>query len=101
MTMESNTAEGQAIGRQLTKELGICDCQRKLLSIVRALIGIRDKILSRNLKFSANEVLIITFLDSKKLLTHGVNIEYPILDEGHEFWKWIESIKNNPNLEDN
>lgn len=101
MTTESNTTEWKAIGQRLTSELGICDCQRKLLSIVRALVGIQDKVLSRNLKFSANEVLIIAFLDSKKLITHGVNIEYPSLDEEHEFWKWIKSIKNNPNLEDN
>lgn len=89
------------MNKYLTTTLGICDCQKRIMSIVKSLAAIKGKILRRELKFSANEVLIVAFLDAKGLLTHGTNIEYPILDESNEFWVWIDKIKNDPNLEDN
>lgn len=88
------------MGNKLTNYLCICHCQRKLKSIVDVLVKIYDKSKTEKPEWTSEEYLIISLLDSIGLITHGVNIEYPIIID-NEFWQWINSIKDDENLEDN
>lgn len=100
--------EWHKIGNHLTGVLGICNCQRKLKTIVDSLVDIYENLkLDRDKQrpFTGAELLVIAFLDSLPGVTspveHGINIEYPILMENHPFWEWLLAVKDNPNLEDN
>lgn len=96
----NNIKKWHEIGNKLTHYLGICSCQRKLKSIVDVLVTIYNKSKTNESEWTSEEYLIIALLDSKNLITHGVNIEYPIIVD-NEFWQWINSVKNDVNLEDN
>lgn len=104
---EVNNEEWHRIGDTLTSFFGICNCQRKLKSIVDNLFfiyekcnGNKDKVYER--EFTGTEWLIIALLDkNSQAITHGTNCEYPIINKKNEFWKWIIEVKDNPNLEDN
>ena len=107
---ELDIAIWHEIGDKLTTYLVICSCQRKLKSIVSVLVRIYDKILAASsadksvvIEWTPEEYLIIALLDTVpgNLLSHGINIEYPILCKEHAFWEWIMEIKDNPNLVDN
>lgn len=98
-----NDKEWHEIGNKLAGFLGICDCQRKLKTIVDSLVVIYSK-LERGEKegFTGAELLIIAILDRHTdAITHGTNIECPILMKDSKFWKWLLEVKDNPNLEDN
>ncbi len=81
----------------------LCECQRKIKSIVDALYSIYvnlDK--GMPYQFTGAEWLLIGMMDkSSDMVTHGINMEYPILNRDHEFWKWIIEIKDSPYLKDN
>lgn len=112
---EIDTKEWHKIGDKLTAYLGICGCQRKLKSIIDVLVRIYDKGQTGEHNWTAEEYLILAMLDARKLITHGVNCEYPIISPTMtrdevlifnnlytvDFWEWINSVKDNPNLEDN
>jgi hypothetical protein len=87
------------IGNKLCEELNICRCQRKLKSIVHILYRIYRKINS-NSTLTPEEILIVALLDRKGLFTHGINIEYPFINN-KEFWEWLISIKDSKYLNDN
>lgn len=95
------------IGDKLIGYFGICGCQRKLKSIVDNLLSIKQKCLGAYIKdtprdFTGAEWLLIALLDrSSEAICHGVNCEYPIIMENDEFWIWLDSIKDDPALEDN
>lgn len=100
------------IGDALTGYFQICGCQRKLKTIVDNLVSIKQKCLDAYEKdtprdFTGAEWLLLAIMErmpneSKMApVCHGVNCEYPILRQDHEFWKWIDSIKDDPALEDN
>lgn len=97
-----DTNEWHKIGDKLTSYLNICKCQRKLKSIVNILCSIYNKIDGDNKEdLTEEEHLICALLDKNThLITHGTNIEYPIIFNRIE-WEWILSIKNDINLEDN
>ena len=92
---------------KLTKHLDICGCQRKLKSIIGVLVGIYDKGQSGGHNWTAEEYLILAMLDAKGLIVHGINCEYPIIthplsgSDVDDFWRWINSVKDSPNLSDN
>lgn len=92
--------ELKEIGTTLVSFLDICDCQRKIKSIIDCLASIHDKIINENNEFTDQEYLIIALLDSRGFLTHGTNIEYPILDKDY-FWQWINKVRYNPSLKNN
>lgn len=91
------------IGDKLTKYLNICSCQRKIKSIVTVLLNIYNKIELGHFDFTPEEYLIVALLDAKGYITHGINIEYPMIVSVTEdsFWLWLQEIKDNPNLVDN
>lgn len=97
--------EWHKIGNKLTNYFGICSCQRKIKSIIDNLYSIYTKCNYEdpNRDFTGAEWLVIAMIDrySKEEITHGVNCEYPIINENSEFWKWIIEVKNNPYLTDN
>lgn len=93
--------EWHYIGNRLTDYLGICSCQRKLKSIVDVLISIYEKAESGKHGYTPSEFLICAMLEKRNFLTHGINCEYPIIDKNIQFWIWIVSLKDNPNLTDN
>jgi hypothetical protein len=92
----------------LTQSLGICGCQRKFKSIVQVLVaiwenGYRDeehpeRYMAR--PWEPAEWLVLAMLDSRDLIEHGINCEYPIIIP-NEFWDWVLAVKDNPNLVDN
>lgn len=94
----NNNREWHDINHKLTEFLGICDCQRKLKSIVDILITIRDS-LNTGRKLTPEQLFICALLDGKAF-SHGINAEYPIITE-IQFWDWLDNIKNDSNLEDN
>ena len=96
----TNIEEWHKIGNRLTAYLGVCSCQRKLKGIVTVLNSIHSKIDDSWTGFTSEEYLICALLERKNLLTHGVNCEYPILNN-EEFWEWIIEVKDSPYLEDN
>ena len=90
------------IGAKLTSYFGICSCQRKLKSIIDNLENIKEKCLDRNYEFTGAEWLLIALIErNSNAITHGVNCEYPIINQDDPFWIWIDKVKNDPNLEDN
>jgi len=99
--------EWHKIGNILTYYFGICRCQRKLKSIVDDLVRIKQKCIDANdlgtpRDFTGAEWLLIAIIESKSdAITHGTNCEYPIIMREDPFWKWLDKVKNNPNLEDN
>lgn len=100
----SDINEWHKIGNKLTAYLGICRCQRKLKSIVDDLLRLKEinqKVYDSggDRNFTGAEWALLAMLESRDLVTHGVNCEYPIIYG--EFWEWLEEIKDNPNLEDN
>ena len=103
-TKDINFAEWEEMRDKLTNYLGICECQRKIKSIVDVLVAIYDKGKTEEHDWTAEEYLILALLDAIGLITHGINCEYPIIihltDKEDDFWEWINSIKNNPNLQD-
>jgi hypothetical protein len=92
--------EWHELGNKLSEQLGICNCQRKIKSITTVLLNIKHKSESNIHGYNSEEYLICALLNRIGLMTHGVNSEYPYLVE-HEFWEWLEIIKDDPNLIDN
>lgn len=100
--MAVDIKEWHKIGNALTGYFGICNCQRKLKTIVDSLYDIYLKLEKRDFNFTGAEWILIAIMDrSSNAITHGVNCEYPILMKDDEFWKWLLEVRNNPNLEDN
>jgi hypothetical protein len=103
--MKVNYEEWRFIGAKLTDYLRICSCQRKLKSIVDVLVRIYEKRNDDEPAWTDEEYLILALLDSIGLVTHGSNIEYPIILDmtrrGDDFWEWIMKVKDDPNLENN
>jgi hypothetical protein len=98
--------EWHKIGDKLTSYFGICNCQRKLKSIIDALYSIYVKCQldtsDPKRQFTGAEWLLIALIDSASdRIEHGVSCEYPIIIENHPFWQWIVEIKDSPYLEDN
>lgn len=104
-TKEVNLKEWHEIRDKLTNYLGICKCQRKLKSIINVLVRIYDKGQNGIHDWTAEEYLILAMLDARGLITHGINCEYPIIlhmnRNNDDFWEWIKTVKDNPNLDDN
>lgn len=99
---EINDIEWNKIRVDLTNYFGICSCQRKLKTIVDNLVSIKEKCLNRNYDFTGAEWLVLALMDRNSIgIMHGVNCEYPIINEDDSFWIWIDEIKNNKNLVDN
>lgn len=92
--------EWHKLGDRLSSHLRICNCQRKIKSITNVLLNIKAKIDNREDDYTPEEYLILALLDKTSLITHGINMEYPMLNDD-DTWKWIESIKDDPNLTDN
>lgn len=102
MTREEELKEWHKIGDKLTGYFRICSCQRKLKTIVDNLVSIHDKCIVRNFDFTGTEWLIIAMMDrNSNAISHGVNCEYPILNQDDPFWTWIMEIKDSPHLTDN
>jgi len=105
MAKINNTDEWHKIGDKLCAFLKICACQRKLKSIVEVLVRIKEKGEKGDHGWTAEEYLILAMLDSRDLITHGINCEYPIIlhmnGQQEDFWEWLEKIKDSPYLEDN
>jgi hypothetical protein len=104
-TKQVDDKEWDKISYKLTNYLGICGCQRKLKSIIDVLVRIYDKGQAGEHNWTPEEYLILAMLDSRGLITHGVNCEYPIIlhmtRNDDDFWEWVNSVKDNPNLDDN
>jgi hypothetical protein len=99
---KKNDAEWFEIRERLTSYFGICQCQRKLKSIVENLVSIKEKCVDKNYDFTGAEWLVIAMMDKhSNAIMHGVNCEYPIIDKDDPFWLWIDKIKDSPNLSDN
>lgn len=102
-----DTEEWHKIGNQLCDYFGICRCQRKLKSIIHALYNIYQKCNqgyndSSKRNFTGAEWLLIAILDRHSdMIQHGINCEYPIINESSEIWKFILKEKDSPYLEDN
>lgn len=92
--------EWEKIAIKLTTKLGICDCQRKLKSIIDCLLQIKRKTESGERDYTGAEYLICALLEEKGLTEHGINCEYPLLWDV-EFWQWVENVSINPDLYDN
>jgi len=98
----AKTESWKNIGYRLTKYFGICPCQRKLKTIVNNLVSIKEKCVSREYGFTGAEWLLIAIMDQKGCgIVHGINCEYPIINQEDIFWRYIDLVKDNPNLEDN
>lgn len=102
--------EWYKIGNKLAAYLNICSCQRKLKSIVDNLVSIYEKCIgayegTHTRDFTGAEWLVLALLENAEmkphLITHGINCEYPIINQEHEFWKWLLEIKDSPYLIDN
>lgn len=69
------------------------------------LVRIYEKGKADKQNWTSEEYLILAMLESKDLITHGINCEHPIMlhtrKSGDDFWEWICSIKDNSNLIDN
>lgn len=99
--MEINDKEWHEIGDKLTSYFGICSCQRKIKSIVDNLASIKEKCLNRDFNFTGAEWLLIAIIDrSSNAIMHGVNCEYPMIQENDPLWIYIDKVKDNPNLID-
>lgn len=72
---------------ELLKSFGICPCNLRFAKEIRKeLISIREQCKSNKWEFTDSQRLTIALLDVAGALTHGVNIEYPILLFEDEFW---------------
>jgi hypothetical protein len=89
------------IGNKLTKYLEICDCQRKLKSIISNLASIYDKCISKDYIFTGAEWLLLAMIERYDFVNHGTNAEYPIINQEHEFWKFILDANSLSFLQDN
>lgn len=90
------------ISETLTEYFQICSCQRKIKSIVDNLAEIKDKCERRDFNFTGAEWLLIAIMDARShAVAHGINCEYPIIRSSDDFWQFIDSVKDDPNLEDN
>lgn len=102
-----NIEEWHKIGNKLCNYFGICNCQRKLKTIVDNLVSIYEKCNgayegTHERDFTGAEWLVIAQLDKySTAITHGTNCEYPIINKEDDFWKWIMEIKDSPYLKDN
>lgn len=109
-----NIDEWHKIGNELCNFLGWCTCQRKLKSIVDSFYNIYIKHVETSVEnkeigisLSGSDYIIIAMLDRGHVndktspITHGTNIEYPIINKEHIFWKMILKLKDNPYLQDN
>jgi len=67
--LDKDVERWKAIRSQLTIELDVCNCQRKLKSIITVLSNIHEKITTGNLGFTNEEFLICAFLERKGLVT--------------------------------
>lgn len=102
MNKSESNLSWHEIGDKLTNYFGICPCQRKLKTIVDSLLSIKDKCLKQDFNFTGSEWLILAIMDKhSNSVLHGVNCEYPIINESDQLWIWLEEIKDNPNLTDN
>lgn len=94
--------EWKKIQEVITGTFRICECQRKIKTIVDNLYEICVKLDERNFTFTGTEWLLIAMMDkSSNLVTHGINCEYPILNKEDIFWQWIVEVKDSPYLKDN
>lgn len=100
-----NDEEWHKIGDELCAIFNICNCQRKIKSIIDNLYEIYIKIDNQYevpLNFTGAEWLLIAILDKgSNAISHGVNIEYPILNKDNFIWEFVLRVKDNENLEDN
>jgi hypothetical protein len=101
MTQKEKDAEWHLIGNQLSEYLNICNCQRKLKTIIDILLHIRQVCGDTEWEKLTKEELFITALLDNIGFTHGSNAEYPIVDDSYPIWDFIDSIKDSPALEDN
>lgn len=89
------------ISYKLVNYFGICNCQRKIRTIILDLHRIKTKCLNSDYSFSGSEWLLLAIMESNDLVTHGINCEYPIINETDPFWVWVDEVISNPSLEDN
>lgn len=98
--------ESDYIAKQLTSYFGICDCQRKIKSIVDALYSIYKKIHEYyenggEPQLNGAEWLIVALMDAQSdAIDHGINCVHPIINERAKIWQWILKVKDNPELKD-
>lgn len=98
----AKTESWENIQYRLTNTFEICHCQRKIKTIVGNLVSIKDKCTSGVYDLTGAEWLLVAIMDSRDLgIMHGINCEYPIIDNTHILWRYIDLVKDNPNLEDN
>lgn len=101
-----NLDEWSKIQYTLCNYFQICDCQRKLKTIIDNLVSIHDKCLgafegTHDRDFTGAEWLIIAILDrNSKAISHGINCEYPMVNKDDDLWKWVMEVKDSPYLED-
>jgi hypothetical protein len=97
-----NDKEWNKISDELTNYFNICGCQRKLKSIIDNLYSIYSKIQIRNFNFTGAEWLLLALLDKNSdAILHGINCEYPIINESSYLWEMVLKYKDSPYLEDN
>ena len=86
---DNEVEEEQDDDHRLAEMLGVCSCIRQMDDIKQALAEIRRKIrgpISPS-AFSPAEYLAVALLDQyTDVITHGTNIEYPILMKEEELW---------------
>lgn len=100
-TIPFDMKQWDEIREKLTSYFGVCPCQRKIKSIIDNLVSIKEKCLANNFDFTGAEWLLLALMDKySNTIMHGINCEYPIINENDEFWVWIDEVKNNPNLID-
>lgn len=94
--------EWKKIQKIITGTFRICECQRKIKTIVDNLYQVYLKLDDRDFSFTGTEWLLIAMMDqSSDMITHGINCEYPILNKDDPFWLWLLEIKDSPYLKDN
>lgn len=75
----------------ILKTFGICTCNLRFAKGIRKeLIYIRNQCKSKQWEFTDSQRLTIALLDVAGALTHGVNIEYPILLHEEDFWDKLD-----------
>ncbi len=98
----TNLEEWKKIRDELTSIFGICSCQRKVKSIVLNLHSIYLKCQDRDYDFTGAEWLLIALLDKHSdAIMHGVNCEFPIINQQAKLWEFILRVVDNEFLEDN
>lgn len=92
----------EQIGNLLTDYFQICKCQRKIKTIIDNLVSIRSKCNAQTYDFTGAEWLLLAMMDSNSnAVMHGINCEYPIINDSDTFWQWIDHVKDSPYLKDN